>query len=76
MDVTLSQIHLNYNFSSQDVISPTPEVTVYHAHARGSSCVSEASFTFQNIGETDICFQSAYVHYYKESLEKSNVNSI
>ncbi|XP_053395979.1 fibropellin-1-like [Mercenaria mercenaria] len=43
----------------EDVISSSADVTVYHAHPRGPSCVTEASFIFASAGEKDICFQSA-----------------
>ncbi|XP_053390839.1 protein eyes shut homolog, partial [Mercenaria mercenaria] len=43
----------------EDVISSAADVTVFKAHPRGPSCVTEASFTFASAGEKDICFQSA-----------------
>ncbi|XP_053374815.1 uncharacterized protein LOC128547113 [Mercenaria mercenaria] len=47
----------------KDVISSAADVTVFKAHPRGPSCVTEASFTFASAGEKDICFQSANTDY-------------
>ncbi|XP_060582136.1 uncharacterized protein LOC132738608 isoform X2 [Ruditapes philippinarum] len=44
----------------EDVISSTDEVTVYNAHPRGQSCVTEASVVYYSPGEKQICFQSSY----------------
>jgi hypothetical protein len=48
-------------YHSEDVISPTDGVTVYNAHPRGQSCVTEASVVNNIPGEKQICFQSRYV---------------
>ncbi|XP_060567440.1 uncharacterized protein LOC132726185, partial [Ruditapes philippinarum] len=47
----------------EDVISSTDEVTVYNAHPRGQSCVTEASVVYNSTGEKQICFQSGYSFY-------------
>jgi hypothetical protein len=45
---------------SEDVISSTDGVTVYSAHARGQSCVTEAIVVYNSTGEKHMCFQSGY----------------
>ncbi|XP_053389033.1 fibropellin-1-like, partial [Mercenaria mercenaria] len=43
----------------ENVVSSSADVTVYQAHPRGPSCVTETAFKFASAGEKDICFQSA-----------------
>ncbi|XP_060606731.1 protein eyes shut homolog, partial [Ruditapes philippinarum] len=47
----------------EDVISSTDGVTVYSAHARGQSCVTEAIVVYNSPGEKQLCFQSGISIY-------------